>query len=74
MKATSPFTDQLGRPITVGARVVPVDRLGAVLWSRSGQVTGLGRTLVHVRWSRERYDQRRRHHAVRGDQLRIREA
>lgn len=74
VNAATSFTDQLGRPITVGARVVPVDGLGAVLWSRSGQVTGLGRTLVHVRWSRERYDHKRRHHAVRGERLRIREA
>lgn len=68
------FTDQLGRPIAVGAKVVPVDVDGTVLWSRGGRVTGLGRTLVHVQWSRERYDQARRYHAVRSERLRIREA
>ena len=67
------FTDQLGRRIEVGARVAPIGELGTVLWSRSGRVIGLGRTLVHVPWSRARYDQTRRYHAVRGEQLRIRE-
>lgn len=63
------FTDQLGRPLEVGTR----GALGAVLWSRSGRVVGLGKGLVHVQWSRERYDQARRYHAMRGEQLRIRE-
>jgi len=65
------LTDQLGRPIAVGTRVVPIAALGTVLWSRGGRVTGLGRTLVHVRWNRERYDRARRYHAVRGERLRI---
>lgn len=72
METTTAFTDQLGRPISIGAQVVAVDGLGAVLWSRAGRVTGLGRSLVHVRWSHERYDSNRRHHAVRGDRLRVR--
>lgn len=63
------FTDQLGRPLEVGARVVPVDAIGAVLWSRSGRVVGLGRALVHVQWSRERYTADRRYHAVPGNRF-----
>ena len=73
MTTTTSFTDQLGRAILVGTRVVPVDGLGSVLWSSSGRVTGLGRTMLQVRWHRERYDEKRRYHAVRGERLRIRE-
>ena len=64
------FFDELGRRLEPGDRVAPVDKLGAVLWSRSGRVIGLGKTLVHVQWSRERYGADRRHHAVSGNRLR----
>lgn len=63
--------DELGREIEVGDRVLAVDALGAVLWSRSGKVVALGRTLVHVQWHRERYTPQRRYHAVEGSRLRL---
>lgn len=69
----SGLTDRLGRTLQIGDLVCRVDRDGTVLWSSSGRVVGLGRTLVHVRWRDRTYDPagpaKRRYDAVEGARL-----